>query len=392
MRRFLSALVLGGVGIFLLEGMSAVAQGPMRASSFEVWVSDQEGDRLLVLDGTTLDVLTEIPTDEDGEPATSKPHMVLFSPDGRYAYVALVAAGSVAVVDARTKRVVTTIPTGKRAHAPMPSPDGTRLLVVNVGDSTVTEILADTRRGVFRKGRTIPVGPRPICLLFTADGAKAYVTLGGDPEAEDPAATGGIEVIDVARGEVRKRFENTGKNGCGLARYTPDERVMFANVGQPLNRLYAFDTEREELLFQTEAGVDDAHGLWVSPQGAVWVFGRRDGRVRVFDFDVQQGFRPQGEFTMRPGLDLLDASPDGSRLFVAVRGPAGGGETPGVAVIDVTQRREARFVPLGDDPHGLAVRVADAPARPMGRMPMPFPWMPLLLLGALVVLIVVLRR
>lgn len=377
--------------------LAGIVSGPLvgEAQAFEVWVSDQEGDRLLVLDGATLDVKTEIPMDDDGEPATSKPHMILFSPDGRYAYVALVAAGAVAVIDAQDKTIVTTIPTGKRAHAPMPSPDGRRLLVVNVGEATVTEILTDTQRGVFRRGRTIPVGPRPICLLFTADGRKAYVTLGGDPEAEDPAATGGIEVIDVARGEVTKRFENTGKNGCGLARYALDERVMFANVGQPLNRLYAFDTERDELLFEAEAGVDDAHGLWVSPQGELWVFGRRDGRVRIFGFEpAMGGFQPQGEFTMRPGLDLLDASPDGSKLFVAVRGPAGGGETPGVAVVDVGGRQEVCFVPLGDDPHGLAVRPAPPDGGPMGRMPMPMPSsiVPLLLIGALVAVIVLLLR
>lgn len=375
----------------LLVILAGIVGGQLQgeAQALEVWVSDQEGDRLLVLDGATLSVKAEIPMDGDGEPATSKPHMVLFSPDGRYAYVALVAAGAVAVVDAETKAVVAKIPTGTKAHAPMPSPDGTRLLVVNVGEATVTEILTDTRRGRFERGRTIPMGTRPICLLFTADGRKAYITLGGDPEAEDPAATGGIEVIDVARGEVRKRFESTGKNGCGLARYAPDERVMFANVGRPLNRLYAFDTERDELLFEADAGVDDAHGLWVSPQGAVWVFGRRDGRVRIFAFDERAGFRAQGEFAMRPGLDLLDASPDGSTLFVAVRGPAGGGETPGVSVVDALNRREARFVPLGDDPHGLAVRAAPGPA---GGRSVPAPLLLLLGLGAVLVALLLLRR
>jgi DNA-binding beta-propeller fold protein YncE len=366
----------------LVVGSAAYAQ----AAPFEIWVSDQERDRIVVLDGETLEVTAQIPLDEDGEPSTSKPHMILFSSDGRYAYVALVAAGAVAVLDAERREIVQKIPTGQKAHAPIPSPDGRRLFVVNVGEATVTEILTDTRRGSFRVGRTIPTGPRPICLMFTADGERAYVTLGGDPEAEDAAMTGGIEVIDVARGEVIKRFENTGKNGCGLVRSPQDERIMFADVGRPLNRLYAFDTESDELLFEADTGVEDAHGLWVSPQGEVWIFGRRDGRVALFE-PGPDGFLPMGDLQLREtGLDLVDASPDGRRLFVAVRGPAGGGETPGVAVIDVIGRQEMRFVPLAGDPHGLAVRPTAMP--PAARPPLIL----VLLAVGLLVALVLLRR
>lgn len=377
--------------LMILMIIAAIVMGSaayVQATPFEVWVSDQEGDRILVLDGDALDVTAEIPLDADGEPATSKPHMILFSPDGRYAYVALVAAGAVAVVDAETRTIVAKIPTGQKAHAPIPSPDGRRLFVVNVGEATVTEILTDTRRGVFQAGRTIPTGPRPICLMFTADGRKAYVTLGGDPEAEDAAMTGGIEVIAVARGEVVKRFENTGKNGCGLVRHPRDGRILFADVGQPLNRLYAFDTERDELLFEAETGVEDAHALWVRPDGReLWAFGRRDGRVVIFGFEpAMGGFRLQGELQMREkGLDLVDASPDGQQLFVAVRGPAGGGETPGVAVLDVMGRQEVRFVPLAGDPHGLAVRsLPQAAVRP--------PLILVLLALGLLIALVLLRR
>ena len=353
-----------------LSLMMAIVMGSgaayAQAAPFEIWVSDQERDLIQVLDGETLNVTAEIALDTDGEPATSKPHMILFSSDGRYAYVALVAAGAVAILDAERKEIVQQIPTGQKAHAPIPSPDGRRLFVVNVGEATVTEILTDTRRGTFRVGRTIPTGPRPICLMFTANSEKAYVTLGGDPEAEDPAMTGGIEVIDVDRGEVVKRFENTGQGGCGLVRSPRDERVLFADVGQPLNRLYAFDTERDELLFEGDAGVEDAHALWVSPTGEIWVFGRRDGRVKIFTLG-EEGFAQTGEFQLREkGLDLVDASPDGQTLFVAVRGPAGGGETPGVAVIDVLSRQEVKFIELAGDPHGLGVRPTAMPqaARP----------------------------
>jgi hypothetical protein len=72
-------------------------------------------------------------------------------------------------------------------------------------------------------------------------------------------------------------------------------------------------------------------------------------------------------------MDLMDMSPDGSLVFVTLRGPkplTGGGSAiganPGMAVIEVERKggwgRRIAFVPVGSqaedsvaDPHGIAV-------------------------------------
>jgi len=72
--------------------------------------------------------------------------------------------------------------------------------------------------------------------------------------------------------------------------------------------------------------------------------------------------------------DIMGLSPDGRRVFIALRGPnnlTGGptakGETPGIAVLEVTDEgrtgRRIGFAPMGDqtaassnDPHTIAIR------------------------------------
>lgn len=360
----------------------------LQAKSFEIWVANQGLDKVQVIEGRTFKVIAEIELDTDGQPATSKPHMLLFSPDYKYAFVANVGTGIVTIIDASAKKIVTQIPTGKGAHAPVPSPDGHRVFVANPGDNTVTEILTDTRRGIFKLGRTIPTGTRPICLMFTADSKKAYVSLGGDPKAEDPTKTGGIEIIDVERGEVVKRFENTGKNGCGLIR-SKDGQKMFANVGDPIDKWMAFDTKSDERLYTASTEVKDAHAMWLSPDGReLWIFGRGDNQGAIFDTIT---YTKLGAFSVGDKPDIADASPDGKLLFVALRGQAVTGDphahsgtTPGVAVIDVAQKEQIQTIALTGDPHGLAVR-------PSGAAGLPISFIMLALVGLFIVLFV-LRR
>jgi YVTN family beta-propeller protein len=339
-----------------------------QSANFEIWVANQGLDKVQVLDGRIFPIIAEIELDQDGQPATSKPHMLLFSPDYRFAYVANVGTGTVTIIDASSKKIVAQIPTGKGAHAPVPSPDGERVFVANPGDNTVTEIMTDTRRRSFNMGRTITTGTRPICLMFTADSQKAYVSLGGDPKAEDPTQTGGIEVIDVTRGEVIKRFPNTGKNGCGLIR-SKDGQKMFANVGEPIDQWMVFDTKTDEMLHVSNTEVKDAHAMWLSSNGKeLWIFGRQSNDVAIFDTVT---YMKIGSVSVGERPDIADVSPGGKLLFIALRGQAvtgdphaHSGSTPGVAVLDVASKKQIQTLALAGDPHGLAIRPVPAAGPP----------------------------
>lgn len=348
------------VALVLLAALSSFT-GLGTSANYEIWVTNQGLDLIQIFDGTTLRLVEQISVDADGQPATSKPHMVLFSPDYQFAYVTNVGRGTVSIVHAATRQVVAEFATGKSAHAAVPSPDGKRVFVANVGDNTLTEILTDTQQGTFSLGRTIRTGTRPICAMFTADSAQAYVTLGGDPKAEDAAQTGGVEVIGVKEGAIIHRFPNTGKEGCGLIRSPLAGRVMYANVGHPLNQVMVFDTKLTQMVYRGPSFTKDAHGMWVTPDGTqLWIVGRQDNQITIFDTVL---FQRMGSIPVSERPDLVDSSPDGRYLFYTLRGEAVTGDvhsvsgrTPGVGVVDVVQRAQIHFIPLAGDPHGIAVR------------------------------------
>ena len=349
-----------GVALVLLTGLSSLA-GLGTPIAYEVWVANQGLDLIQIFDGTTLRMVEQIEIDTDNQPATSKPHMVLFSPDFQYAYVTNVGRGTVSIVHADTRRIVAEFATGKGAHAAVPSPDGRRVFVANVNENTVTEILTDTQAGTFALGRTIHTGTRPICAMFTADSAQAYVTLGGDPKAADAAQTGGVEVISVKEGAIVHRFPNTGKEGCGLLRSPLGGRAMYANVGHPLNQVMVFDTKLTQMVYRGSALNKDPHGMWITPDGTqLWVLGRQDNQITLFDTVL---FERMSSIPVGDRPDLADSSPDGRYLFYTLRGEAVTGDvhsvsgrTPGVGIVDIEHRTQVQIIPLSGDPHGIAVR------------------------------------
>jgi DNA-binding beta-propeller fold protein YncE len=266
----------------------------------------------------------------------------------------------------------------------VPAPDGRRALVANQNDKKVTEIVTDYAGGKFRVGRVFDLeqaeGLRdavefpdraPICLAFTADGGKAYVTLrgGGLAVLAFPNDAAQPAKLVKAFGKASDGFEPAG---CGTIRAANGKR-MYANSGAPAGgTFYVFDPAKDALIRTTPLASTgrDAHGVALVGN-YVWVANRLTDTVAIMD--------PAGAVAGTIGgigdaPDLLDTAPDGTRVFASLRGPkpATGshdlaGTKPGVAVIEVRDRGKngkLLFVlPIGDqtpdsnsDPHGIAVR------------------------------------
>lgn len=175
--------ILGLLLLFSTFGRPLSAQERM-GGAYEIWVANQGLDKIQIVDGVSFTVSSEIEVDTDGKPATSKPHMILFSPDYKHAYVANVGAApktnNILVIRTADRKVIATLPAGPTTHAVTPSPDGKRALATSVGSDTLVEVLTDGSKESFLIGREIPVGDgprgvkdRPICLFFSADSKKA---------------------------------------------------------------------------------------------------------------------------------------------------------------------------------------------------------------------------
>lgn len=363
-RGVVSGLLMGVAGLFVPWNASA--------KSYEIWVANQGLDKIQIIDGTTLKVTDEIEMDGDGVPATSKPHMVLFSPGYRYAYVANVGAAkdtnNITVIRTSDRKVVAVLPSGPVTHAVVPSPDGKGAVAVNVGSGTLREIKVDEEKETFTPGREISFGDgpggvkeRPICAAYSADSRKVYVTIGGDPAALDPLSTGAIVVIDMETGKPIKRFSNVGQEACGLD-LSKDGKKMYVNVGGFVNVFAVIDTKTDTVQRQGNAAGYDTHGLRLTPDGGeFWLVNRMSDSLTIVDTRSERHAARITEAGNRP--DLIDFSPDGKTAFVTLRGHAVTktihdvtGREPGLMILDVQTRKRTGRVALEGDPHGLAVR------------------------------------
>lgn len=336
-------------------------------SDYEIWVTNQGLDKIQILkikNGETLESVAEIEFEEG-----SKPHMIFFDSGTKYAYVANVGSGTVTIIDVSQREIVTTIPTGNGAHAAVPSPDDKRVYVVNMRDATITEILTDIEKGTFTVGRTIKVSEMmPLCAVFTNDSKKAYISAMGNLTASDPMSTGMMSVIDVESGTEVKTIGPLGKNGCGLF-LSEDGSKLFANVGTPINKYYIIDTATDEIISSASLTGNDAHGVYVI-NDEVWMINRQSNSIDIIDADNYSILSTLSEVPDKP--DLLYLSPDKKLFFMTLRGQAVTGDPhalsgiePGVAVIDVAQKKVITKMNLGGDAHGIAV----TPEFPLALLP-----------------------
>jgi len=86
-----------------------------------LYVTAELDNAVAVIDPATQKVLAKIPTDQ---PQT---HMLVLTPDGQRAYTANVSAGSVSVLDLKTRKLITVVPVAKTIQRISISPDGRRV-------------------------------------------------------------------------------------------------------------------------------------------------------------------------------------------------------------------------------------------------------------------------
>ena len=98
---------------------------------------------------------------------------ILFTLDGRFAYIANPSLGEVDVMDTTTYQV-TSVPTGSGSRRLCISPAGDRVYVTNWLDDSVSAIDTTTQQVI----ATIPVGlnARPMGIAITPNGEEVYTT------------------------------------------------------------------------------------------------------------------------------------------------------------------------------------------------------------------------
>ena len=354
--------------------------------------------------------------------APIRPHMLFFSPGHTHAVIAFVGTGHVLFIDTASREPVGVIDVGLQAHAAVPSPDGTCVVVADqngkkfhrirtdyatntfVLDDTLDLAVGLTPNGLPRQDPMLRPDNAPICPAIDSTSRLSFITLRG----------GGLFVVDIAADEMAIVAEydhhTVHPNGCAGVEasgkmYINSGGGTAANAHQ--SDLYAFplsgfsatpnapNTPTPKLVF-TQEGEVDSHGAVATKHGKyVWVADRAANTmlvVRTIDDVVVDLVDVAGDVSSDPTPDLLDRSPDGSRVFASLRGPNpltgnvphehnAEGSTPGLGVFRV-EKGGARPVfqsvaPIKHvtggveraDPHAIRVRVIG----PGGKAPRPAP-------------------
>ena len=228
------------------------------AHDFEVWLVDQSnsfgktyGGTIYIYEGADLngaDASSATPTavlDLGGATADLcfaqttanpvRPHMLFFNSTHSHAVLAFVASGHVVVYDAATRTPVACVRTSvgfggqRQAHAAVPAPDDSYILVANQNGKLLERIDADYTTNAFllNAAATInlatcitPNGDAcesaakrpnnvPICPLVDSSSGLGFVTLGG----------GGLFVVDPTTTpmQILAEYDRTTVhgNGCG---------------------------------------------------------------------------------------------------------------------------------------------------------------------------------
>ena len=229
----------------------------------------------------------------------SRPHSIVFTPDGRRAVVTLEQSDRIALVDIVDRRVVQTYPTGGRdGHMVRLSPDGGRAFVTSRGaEGTLSMItLAGDAPPV-----VIPTGAGAEGLAVTPDGREVWVvnriagsisivdtrslaviqTIPVPPDARraEVSASGRVlvphggtadapgqylSVYDVkSRALVNRLTVHEGRTGSGFAIHVVGERAF---VSDRLDRaLFTIDLDDFKPRRTLVTGRDDPDGLAFSP-------------------------------------------------------------------------------------------------------------------------------
>ncbi len=373
---------------------------------FEVWLVDQSnsfgktfGGAIHIFNGTELSgnsassAQPEVTIDLSGATASLclantganpvRPHMLFFNAARTHAILSFVASGHVVIFDTTSRAPVGCVRMTPgaggviQAHAAVPSPDGSHIIVANqngkllqritamyainsyVLDAGATLDLANctTPNGVACQAAGIRPDNAPICPIIDSSGLFTFVTLrGGGLFVVDPSATPMAIVAEYDAATIHG-------NGCGGQQAGGS---MWLNSGAgTLANLSEFDVYRFPLtgyaasnpvnmpaptvVFSDDPVAPnerDGHGMIATKHDRfMWVFDRHRAVAEIFEIATN---RHTGTVPMRlNGIDVTpdlgDLSPSGNRIFVSLRGPKpltgdphnSTGPVPGLGVIQV---------------------------------------------------------
>jgi YVTN family beta-propeller protein len=279
--------------ITILTGIEGPHNLQVSPDGATVWAVSGHDSTAIAIDAQTYELLGTIPTG-------AHPAHIILTPDGNTAYVTNSEDNSVTAIDVASMTVVATIPVRVYPHGLRPSPDGRWVYVAITNGTTLSVIDTSTNTVV----ADVEVGQRPVQVAFSPDGAFVYASL----NAENAVAK-----VDVAT----QTLVDTVEVGVGPVQVfvTPDNSTLLvANQGtedNPSTTVSVVDTATFSVINTIETG-DGAHGVVIEPSGQyAYITNLYENSVSVLDLTNQQVIAnvPTGSGPNGISFSPLPASP-----------------------------------------------------------------------------------
>lgn len=310
-----------------------------------------------------------------------RPHMIAMNASQSHAVISFVATGHVLILDARTRTPLDCIRTSagaggaRQVHFALPSPDESYIAVANQNGKLFeridtnyatnsfvlnTQALIDlaaciTPNGIPCQDVAIRPDNAPICPIIEATSRYVFVTLRG----------GGLFVVDATQTPMQivaeYDLDTVHPNGC-LGVQVGDKMYVDSGGGTAAHLfgadVYAFpvtgfsplnppNVPAPKVVLSDTSEEADAHGATLTKhQRYLWVVDRGRNFIWVIDSQTDEIVNEiplAGRISDDPTPDLLATSPNGSHIFMSLRGPnpltadphVSTGSTPGIGIIKV---------------------------------------------------------
>ena len=202
----------------------------------QLLVSTELPDRLLLLDPVKRQVVRTWAT--EGKTA----HMVVATPDGRYAFISNSTTANVSAIDLQTGKVKL-IPTGARPEGSVVSKDGKRVYVCNRDAAHISVI--DT--ATLAVTQTFKTSPGPVRIAITPD--QRYVVYGLLDER-------GVEWADTQTGKIAGRVDLPAALGQIVSLHLSHDGKTAYAANENLDTVYAVSLATKKIAhsFKTAKG------------------------------------------------------------------------------------------------------------------------------------------
>ena len=329
----------------------ASAPAPAPPAGPRVYVSDETGSRVVVVDPATRQIVRSIDVGK-------RPRGIAVSLDGRQIYVALSgspiagpgvdesklppadrAADGIGVIDLASSTLVRKYQSGQDPEAFALSKDGRMLFISN--EETAELSALDLESGTIKT--RVKVGEEPEGVTTRPDGRVVYVTCEGTNEVVgiDVASLKAITRIPTGPRPRSIAFDRAGRTGFVTAENSASLTIFDTATHKvtktlPLPKGATSPTPARPM------------GQVLSPDGArLFVTLGRAKSVAIVDVAAQALAGSIEEVGTRPwGIGI---SPDGRQIYTA-NGPSGD-----VTIIDTASGKVEAKVAVGGSPWGIAV-------------------------------------